>query len=96
MKLINSRKDIDDLIKEKSETYLYDDNEEEQHSPCWEVKIDRDCEKAMIFLIDGEEQLSCPLSKLDESYFTIEKISEFIGLLRNGEFDKMKEVLGMQ
>ena len=47
----------------------------------------------MIFLIDGEEKLSYPLSKVDNSLLTIEKISGLIKLLRNGDFSGIKKVL---
>jgi len=92
MKLINSRKEIDDFMNERPRTPFFDE-EEEHHGPCWEVKIDREDKKAMIFLIDGEEKLSYPLSKVDNSLLTIEKISGLIKLLRNGDFSGIKKVL---
>jgi len=94
MKLINGK--IDEFLDNDSMGIFGFEEEEEQHSPCWEVKIDREDKKAMIFLIDGKEKLSCSLSKLDKSFLTIEKISELIAYLRQEDFDGLRKVLGMK
>jgi len=99
MKLINSRKEIEELIDDDAHEsgHFFNLDEEEQHSsPCWEVKIDRKEKNAMIFLIDGEEKLLCPLSQLDSSFLTIEKISELIKLLRTGDYKTLRKTLGIK
>ena len=96
MKLINSRKEFEDLIDSgEIDGFIFDDVED-YHSPCWEVKIDKRDKKAMIFLVDGEEKLLCPLSKLDDSFLTLDKISELISILKVGDFKELKKVLGIK
>lgn len=84
MELINSK----DLKKIFDECVEFDTQDEERY-PCFQVKIDKEKRKAMIFLIDGREILSYSLSKLNKSYLTVERISGFIKILRTGNIEKL-------
>lgn len=96
MKLVNSR-DVRKMFDEDSEYIkFYNTNEDDEEIyPCFQVSVDKE-KGNMIFLVDGQEILSCPLSKLDESYFTIEKISELITVLKTGNLKKLRDKLGIK
>jgi hypothetical protein len=85
------------MFEEDEHAEFYNAQEDEERCPCFQVTIDKEERKDMIFLIDGQETLSYPLSKLNESYFTVEKISGLIKILRTGNLKKLyKELKGLK
>lgn len=92
MKLINS-KDIEKILDENTDPIdVVDDFEESEHrSPCWEVRIDKSRNK-MLFIVDREEKLSVSLAKFKAEEITVNLLSSFIKLLRDGKIDELKKV----
>ncbi len=90
MKLINS-KDVEKMLEDKADPGdLFNFIEEEQSSPCWEAKIDRD-NNSLILLTDGNEQLIVPLSKVGE--VTVDKLSYYIQFLKKGNINDLAKEL---
>lgn len=91
MKLINS-KDIEKILDENTDPIdVADDFEESEHrSPCWEVRIDKSRNK-MLFLVDREEKMSVSLAKFKAEEITVNLLSSFIKLLRDGKLDELKK-----
>lgn len=87
--MINSG-DVKKLLEEGMDPGELFDFDEITSSPCWEVKVDRENGR-LVFLIDREEILAAPLSAFDESELTIERLSYFIQLLKNGEHERLKK-----
>lgn len=87
MKLVNS-KDIGKMLEDKADPGdLFNFDEDELASPCWQATVDRDND-ALIFLIDSREILRAPLSNLDGE-ITVDRLSYYIQFLKEG---KIKEL----
>ena len=91
MKLVNS-KNINKMTGNPLGDFYDLQDEEEYISPCWEVKVDKE-RGDMIFLVDGNEKLAYSLDKLDNSFLTIEKISELIKIFKTGELKELRKEL---
>jgi len=61
-------------------------------SPCFEVKIDKE-KNRMIFLIDKTEKLSASLSKYKKNEITVNLLSRYLKLLREGNMDELKKAV---
>lgn len=89
MRVINSG-DVKKLLDDKADPGELFDFDEDIKSPCWEAKVDRENGK-LVFFIDREEILSAPLNNFKESEITVERLSYFIQLLKNGEYERLAE-----
>jgi hypothetical protein len=79
-------KEIDKLISALDE----DNIEKEYCSPCWEAMIDVEKQR-LVMLIDREEIASSPLTNFKD--LSLQKLSYFISILRNGKIEELKKEL---
>jgi hypothetical protein len=91
MKLMNS-KDIGKILEDKADfNDLFNFDEEDRASPCWEAKVDRDND-ALVFLIDGKEILKSKLSKLGYEP-TVKDLTYYIQFLKQGKLRELSKEL---
>lgn len=72
MKLLNSR----DLMIEDENPF---EEEEWQHGPCWEVKVDRERNK-VCFLLNGKERCACSMRGLN---LQLEDVLKLLAIFKN-------------
>lgn len=91
--MINSRKAISKILEDHSNSGdFYDFLEEEDHSPCWEIKIDRE-RGDLIFLIDANEIYAYPLKKLGSPVLDMDRLNVLMKLFRSQNLKALEEAL---
>lgn len=86
-------KNIRKLLESNLETDgLFDLDETLIPGPCYEVKPDRE-KGVLVCLIDGEEQLSCNLAKVNQGLLTKEGFCRLIEMLRRRDLDALRKEL---
>ena len=92
MKLTNS-KNIRKLLEHNLEIdNLFDVDETLIPGPCFEVRVDRG-NGTLICLIDGEEQLTYNLAKVNQALLTKEGLCRLIDILRRRDLDALRKEL---
>ena len=84
-------KDINKILDENTDP-IDSVLDEVRVDPCWEVKIDKEKNK-MVFLIDKSEKFSTSLSKFKSEDITVDLLSSFLQLLKQGKMEELKKAV---
>ena len=90
--MINSRKAIDKILEDHSDSEFYDFLEDDHKCPCWEIRVDRD-RGDLVFLVDAKEMFAYPLSKLEPADLTIESLSVYLEVFKSLDLTMLAEAL---
>jgi hypothetical protein len=92
MKLTNS-KNLRKLLEHNLETNdFFDVDETLIPGPCFEVKVDKE-KGVLACLIDGKEQLTYNLTKINQALLTKEGLCHLIDMLRHHDLDALRKEL---
>ena len=71
---------------------FFDTDETLIPGPCFEVRADRE-KGILVCLINGEEQLTYSLAKINQALLTKEGFCRLISMLRSGDLDALRKEL---